>query len=58
MRTKVLRLLLSAVEMVSLLRTMRRLMSQQNALAAQRRKARHFALQALYQWTLIGGERD
>ena len=29
-------------------------MSQQNALAAQRRKARHFALQALYQWTLSG----
>ena len=29
-------------------------MPQQNALAAQRRKARHFALQALYQWTLSG----
>ena len=29
-------------------------MAQQNALAAQRRKARHFALQALYQWTLSG----
>ena len=29
-------------------------MSQQNALAAQRRKARHFGLQALYQWTLSG----
>ena len=27
-------------------------MSQPNALAAQRRKARHFGLQALYQWTL------
>ena len=29
-------------------------MSQANALAAQRRKARHFGLQALYQWTLSG----
>ncbi len=29
-------------------------MSQPNALAAQRRKARHFGLQALYQWTLSG----
>ena len=29
-------------------------MSQPNALAAQRRKARHFSLQALYQWTLSG----
>ena len=29
-------------------------MSQPNALAAQRRKARHFCLQALYQWTLSG----
>ena len=29
-------------------------MGQQNALAAQRRKARHFGLQALYQWTLSG----
>lgn len=27
-------------------------MSQPNILAAQRRKARHFGLQALYQWTL------
>ncbi|MDA9942716.1 transcription antitermination factor NusB [Luminiphilus sp.] len=27
-------------------------MSQANTLAAQRRKARHFGLQALYQWTL------
>lgn len=27
-------------------------MSQPNTLAAQRRKARHFGLQALYQWTL------
>jgi N utilization substance protein B len=31
-----------------------RLMGQPNALAAQRRKARHFGLQALYQWTLSG----
>ena len=29
-------------------------MGQPNALAAQRRKARHFGLQALYQWTLSG----
>ena len=29
-------------------------MAQPNALAAQRRKARHFGLQALYQWTLSG----
>ena len=29
-------------------------MAQLNALAAQRRKARHFGLQALYQWTLSG----
>ncbi|MEL0006374.1 MAG: transcription antitermination factor NusB [Halieaceae bacterium] len=29
-------------------------MPQPNALAAQRRKARHFGLQALYQWTLSG----
>ena len=29
-------------------------MSQPNTLAAQRRKARHFGLQALYQWTLSG----
>lgn len=29
-------------------------MSQPNALAAQRRKARHYGLQALYQWTLSG----
>ena len=29
-------------------------MSQPNALAAQRRKARHFGLQALYQWTFSG----
>ncbi len=27
-------------------------MSQPNTIAAQRRKARHFGLQALYQWTL------
>jgi len=30
-------------------------MAQANALAAKRRKARHFGLQALYQWTLSGG---
>ena len=29
-------------------------MAQPNGLAAQRRKARHFGLQALYQWTLSG----
>ena len=29
-------------------------MTQPNVLAAQRRKARHFGLQALYQWTLSG----
>ena len=29
-------------------------MAQPNALAAQRRKARHFGLQALYQWTISG----
>ena len=29
-------------------------MAQPNSLAAQRRKARHFGLQALYQWTLSG----
>lgn len=29
-------------------------MVEHNALAAQRRKARHFGLQALYQWTLSG----
>ena len=29
-------------------------MAEHNALAAQRRKARHFGLQALYQWTLAG----
>ena len=29
-------------------------MSQPNTLAAQRHKARHFGLQALYQWTLSG----
>ena len=29
-------------------------MAQPNALAAQRRKARHFGLQALYQWTFSG----
>ena len=29
-------------------------MAQPNALAAKRRKARHFGLQALYQWTLSG----
>ena len=27
-------------------------MAEHNALAAQRRKARHYGLQALYQWTL------
>ena len=30
-------------------------MAQPNVLAAQRRKARHLGLQALYQWTLSGG---
>lgn len=29
-------------------------MSEHNPLAAQRRKARHYGLQALYQWTLSG----
>ena len=29
-------------------------MSDHNPLAAQRRKARHYGLQALYQWTLSG----
>ena len=29
-------------------------MNENNALAAQRRKARHYGLQALYQWTLSG----
>ena len=29
-------------------------MAEHNALAARRRKARHFGLQALYQWTLSG----
>ena len=29
-------------------------MAEHNALVAQRRKARHFGLQALYQWTLSG----
>jgi len=29
-------------------------MAEHNALAAQRRKARHYGLQALYQWTLSG----
>ena len=29
-------------------------MTEHNALAAQRRKARHYGLQALYQWTLSG----
>ena len=29
-------------------------MAEHNATAAQRRKARHFGLQALYQWTLSG----
>ena len=29
-------------------------MAEHNAFAAQRRKARHFGLQALYQWTLSG----
>ena len=45
---------MSAVEMVNLPANVARLMSQPNALAAQRRKARHFGLQALYQWTLSG----
>ena len=31
-------------------------MSQPNTLASQRRKARHFGLQALYQWTLSGAD--
>ena len=29
-------------------------MNENNVLAAQRRKARHYGLQALYQWTLSG----
>ena len=29
-------------------------MSEVNALAAQRRRARHFALQGLYQWSMTG----
>ena len=29
-------------------------MTEHNALSAQRRKARHYGLQALYQWTLSG----
>ena len=29
-------------------------MTEHNALAAQRRRARHYGLQALYQWTLSG----
>ena len=29
-------------------------MTEHNALAARRRKARHYGLQALYQWTLSG----
>jgi len=29
-------------------------MSEHNPMAAQRRKARHYGLQALYQWTLSG----
>ena len=29
-------------------------MTEHNVLAAQRRKARHYGLQALYQWTLSG----
>ena len=29
-------------------------MTEHNALAAQRRKARHYGLQALYQWTFSG----
>ena len=29
-------------------------MAEHNAIAARRRKARHFGLQALYQWTLSG----
>ena len=43
---------LSAVEMVNLIRRCV-LMAEHNALAAQRRKARHYGLQALYQWTLL-----
>jgi len=31
-------------------------MSEVNALAAKRRRARHYALQALYQWTMTGAE--
>ena len=31
-------------------------MSQVNALAAQRRRARHYALQALYQWSMTGAD--
>lgn len=31
-------------------------MSEINALAAQRRRARHYAMQALYQWTMAGAE--
>ena len=31
-------------------------MSQINTLAAHRRRARHYALQALYQWTMAGAE--
>jgi N utilization substance protein B len=31
-------------------------MSEVNTLAAQRRRARHYALQALYQWTMAGSE--
>ncbi len=31
-------------------------MAQVNTLAAQRRRARHYALQALYQWTMAGAE--
>ena len=31
-------------------------MTQVNTLAAQRRKARHFGLQALYQWSMAGAD--
>ena len=31
-------------------------MSEINALAAQRRRARHYAMQALYQWTMAGAD--
>ena len=31
-------------------------MTQINTLAAHRRRARHYALQALYQWTMAGAD--